>query len=319
MVEQYEIDLRAGKDYPGTWREFQAWFPDDAACRRYLERLRWPEGFVCPTCGHTAEAWHASGDLWMCRRCSRRSSVTAGTILDKTRTPLTTWFAAAWYITNQKLGVSALGLRRVLGFNSEQTAWTMLHKFRRAMVRPDRDKLAGDVEVDETYVGGVSRGGKRGRGAEKKFIVVIAVELHEPKGFGRVRMRHVPDVQAASLVPFVCDVVEVGSRIRTDGHTGYDTLPSHGYHREKLILSASDSPAHVSMPGVHRVASLLKRWLLGTHQGSVQGKHLQSYLEEFTFRFNRRHSRRRGLLFYRLLQQAVGTPPAPYKQIVARR
>lgn len=318
MVGPFEIDLRAGKDYPGTWREFRAWFPDDVACRRYLERLRWPKGFVCPACGHT-EAWRASGDLWMCRGCSRRTSVTAGTILDKTRTPLTTWFAAAWYITNQKLGVSALGLQRVLGFNSEQTAWTMLHKFRRAMVRPDRDKLVGDVEVDETYVGGVSRGGKRGRGAEKKFIVAIAVELHEPRGFGRVRMRHVPDVQAASLVPFVCDIVEVGSLIRTDGHTGYDTLPSHGYRRDKLILSASDSPAHVSMPAVHRVASLLKRWLLGTHQGSVHGKHLQSYLEEFTFRFNRRHSRRRGLLFYRLLEQAVGAPPVPYKEIVAKR
>ena len=314
----FEIDMRAGKDYPGTWSEFQAWFPDDAACRRYLERLRWPKGFVCPACGHTV-AWRASGDLWMCRGCSRRTSATAGSILDKTRTPLTTWFAAAWYITSQKLGVSALGLQRVLGFSSQQTSWTMLHKFRRAMVRPDRDKLSGDVEVDETYVGGVSKGGKRGRGAEKKFIVAIAVELHERKGFGRVRMRHVPDVQAASLVPFVCEVVEAGSLIRTDGHAGYDTLPSHGYRRDKLILSASDSPAHVSMPGAHRVASLLKRWLLGTHHGSVHGVHLQSYLEEFTFRFNRRHSRRRGLLFYRLLQQAVVAPPAPYKEIVGKR
>jgi transposase-like protein len=252
----------------------------------------------------------------MCRGCSRRSSVTAGTILDRTRTPLTAWFAAAWYMTNQKLGVSALGLQRVLGFNSEQTAWTMLHKLRRAMVRPDRDKLAGSVEVDEAYIGGVSKGGKRGRGAEKKLIVVIAVELREPKGFGRVRIRHVPDARAGSLVPFVCEVVETGSLIRTDGHAGYDTLPTHGYRHEKLLLSASDSPAHVSMPAVHRVASLLKRWLLGTHQGSVHGEHLQAYLEEFTFRFNRRHSRRRGLLFYRLLQQAVAAPPAPYKDIV---
>ena len=221
-------------------------------------------------------------------------------------------------MTNQKLGVSALGLQRVLGFKSEQTAWTMLHKYRRAMVRRDRDKLAGDAEVDETYVGGVSRGGKRGRGAEKKCIVAIAVELHVPKGFGRVRMRHVPDVRAASLVPFVCDAVEAGSLIRTDGHKGYDALPSHGYRRKKLILSASNSPAHVSMPAVHRVASLLKRWLLGTHHGSVRSEHLQSYLEEFTFRFNRRHSRRRGLLFYRLLQQVVLTPPVPYKEIVGK-
>lgn len=313
----YDIDLRAGQHYPATWSEFQAWFPDDVACRRYLEGLRWPEGFVCPACGST-QAWRTSSDLWLCTGCSRRTSVTAGTILDKTRTPLTTWFAAAWYITNQKLGVSALGLQRVLGFKSEQTAWTMLHKFRRAMVRPDRDRLTGEVEVDETYVGGISRGGKRGRGAERKFIVAIAVELHEPKGFGRVRMRHVPNVQGTSLVPFVCAVVESGSLIRTDGHNGYDALPSHGYHRKKFILSASDTPAHMSMPAVHRVASLLKRWLLGTHQGSVHAEHLQSYLEEFTFRFNRRRSRRRGLLFYRLIQQALATPPAPYKDIIAK-
>ena len=202
MEDPYEIDLLAGKDYPGSWHEFQVWFPDDDACRRYLEWLRWPDGFICPACGHN-KAWRGSDHLWKCRECSRRTSVTAGTILDKTRTPLRTWFAAAWYITNQKLGVSALGLQRVLGFGSQQTAWTMLHKFRKAMVRPDRTKLVGEVEVDETYVGGPSKGGKRGRGASKKFIVVIAVELHEPKGFGRIRMRHVPDVTAASLVPFI--------------------------------------------------------------------------------------------------------------------
>ena len=317
MVGPYEIDLRAGKDYPGTWQEFEAWFPDDAACRRYLESLRWPGGFMCPACGDT-EAWRASGRVWMCKGCSRRTSVTAGTILEKTRTPLKTWFAAAWYITNQKHGISALGLQRLFGFKSEQTAWTMLHKFRKAMVRPDRGKLAGEVEVDETYVGGVSSGGKRGRGAEKKFIAAIAVEIREPKGFGRVRMRHVPDVQGASLVPFICDVIESGSLTRTDGHAGYDALPKHGYRRHKIILSASESPAHVSMPGVHRVASLLKRWFLGTHHGSVHGKHLQSYLEEFTFRFNRRHSRRRGLLFYRLLQQVVVTPPLPYHDITGK-
>lgn len=318
MDDPYEIDLLVGKDYPGSWHEFQAWFPDDCACRCYLERLRWPDGFVCPACGHN-EAWRGADYLWKCKKCSRRTSVTAGTILDKTRTPLTIWFAAAWYITNQKLGVSALGLQRVLGFKSQQTAWAMLHKFRKVMVRPDRTKLVGEVEVDETYVGGPCKGGKRGRGAGKKLIVVIAVELHEPKGYGRVRMRHVPNVKAASLVPFVCDVVEAGSLISTDGYEAYNSLPSHGYRHKKHILSSSDSPAHVSMPAVHRVASLLKRWFMGTHQGSVHGAHLQSYLEEYTFRFNRRNSRRRGLLFYRLIQQVVVTAPATYKEIVGKQ
>lgn len=188
------------------------------------------------------------------------------------------------------------------------------------MVRPNRTKLAGEVEVDETYIGGPSpKGSKRGRGADKKSIVVIAVELHEPKGFGRVRMRHVPDVTAASLIPFICDVVEAGSLVQTDGHSAYNSLSSRGYQHNKLILSASDSPAHVSMPAVHLVASLLKRWLLGTHQGSVHGVHLQAYLEEYAFRFNRRNSRQRGLLFYRLLQQIVVTAPETYKEIVGKK
>jgi len=318
MVEEmYEIDLLAGKDYPGSWREFQAWFPDEDTCRRYLEQLRWAEGFVCPACGHN-KAWRSSDHLWKCQKCNRRTSVTAGTILDKTRTPLQIWFAAAWYITNQKLGVSALGLQRVLGFGSQQTAWTILHKFRKAMVRPNRTKLVGEVEVDETYIGGSGKGGKRGRGADKKYIVVIAVELHEPKGFGRVRMRHVPDVAAASLIPFICDVVETGSLVCTDGYSAYNSLSSHGYRHNKLILSESESPAHVSMPAVHLVASLLKRWLLGTHQGAVREVHLQAYLEEYAFRFNRRNSYQRGLLFYRLLQQIVVTAPETYKKIVGK-
>ena len=166
MEGPYEIDLLSGKDYPGSWREFLEWFPDESACKRYLERLRWPDGFICPACGHN-KTWRTSNHLWKCRECNRRTSVTAGSILDKTRTPLQLWFAAAWYITNQKLGVSALGFQRVLGLGSQQTAWTMLHKFRKAMVRPNRTKLVGEVEVDETYVGGPSKGGKRGRGAEK--------------------------------------------------------------------------------------------------------------------------------------------------------
>lgn len=306
---------RAGVDYPGTWSSFIEWFPDDDACLAYLERLRWSEGFVCPRCGHR-EAWRASRGRWMCTACGHQTTATAGTIFDKTRTPLTTWFAAAWYVTSQKHGASALGLQSALGLGSYQTAWTMLHKYRRAMVRPGRDLLSGDVEVDETYVGG-SEQGVSGRQTTKKGIVVIGVEVLSPRGFGRVRMRRIPDCSAASLIPFITDSVEPGSVILTDGWQGYAALANHGYVRKKMVLSSSGDPAHVSMPAVHRVASLLKRWLLGTHQGSVRPKHLDGYLDEFTFRFNRRRSRRRGLLFYRLLNQAPVTDPAPYKDIVS--
>lgn len=243
----------------------------------------------------------------MCSACRRDASVTAGTIFDRTRTPLTTWFEAAWHLTTAKNGFSAKTLERTLGVRY-RVAWTMLQRFRVAMVRAERKKLAGDVEVDETLVGGVEHGGKRGRGTSKS-IVAIAVEVLEPKGFGRLRMRHVDNASGANLVPFVRDVVDVGAVVHTDGWRGYNDLPKHGYARETTVLSSSDDPAHVAMPGVHRVASLLKRWLLGTHQGATTPAHLQAYLEEFTFRFNRRTSGSRGLVFRRLLEQAVVTQP----------
>jgi transposase-like protein len=215
-------------------------------------------------------------------------------------------------MTNQKHGVSALGLQRLLGLGSYQTAWTVLQKLRTAMVRPGRDRLHGSVEVDETYVGGIEQG-VRGRGVETKFIVVIAIEVLSPKGFGRVRMQRVDDVSGASLIPFVSAAVESGSEAHTDGWKGYNGLSKQGYRHRVTNISNSGDPAHVSMPGVHRVAALLKRWLLGTHQGSVTAAHLDAYLNEFAFRFNRRHSRRRGLLFLRLLQNAVVTQPTRYR------
>ena len=297
----------AGEDYPATYRGFVAMFPDDVACLRYLEELRWPDGFSCPACGAGGEPWRATRGRLVCRVCRRQTRVTAGTIFDKTRTPLTTWFEAAWQLTTAKSGLSAVTLSRTLGA-SYQVAWAMLHRYRVAMVRAEREPLRGDVEVDETFVGGVDHGGKRGRGA-RKCVVVIAVEIKQPKGFGRVRMRHVPDASGPSLAPFVCDVVAPDAVVLTDGWGGYNGLPEHGYTRKATVLSASGDPANVSMPGVHRVASLLKRWILGTHHGSVDPVHLQSYLEEFTFRFNRRSSGSRGLVFRRLLEQAVVTVP----------
>ena len=223
-----------------------------------------------------------------------------------------------WYITSQKFGGSALGLKRVLGLGSYQTAWSWLHKMRRAMIRRGRDRLSGNIEVDETLIGGEHRGGKRGRGAEKKSIVVIALEVHEPMGYGRVRMKRVFDASGENLIPFVRDAVAPGSVVRTDSWGGYNELQELGYVHKKVNISASGDPAHVLMPGVHRIASLLKRWLLGTHQGAVRGKHLDYYLDEYTFRFNRRTSKARGLLFYRLLQQAIATTPLSYRELVHR-
>lgn len=304
-------------DYPATWQQFRAWFPDEKSCVAYLERLRWPAGFRCPGCT-SDKGWRLDDGFWACSGCARKVSVTAGTIFDRSRIPLADWFTAIWFMTNQKYGISALGLQRLLGLGSYQTAWTVLRKLRSAMVRPAREKLSGAVEVDETYVVGIAQG-KPGRGAERKFVVAIAIELLDPKGFGRVRLRRVEDVSSASLVPFVEYAVEPGSEVRTDGWNGYKGLAKQNYHHRPINLSATGNPAHVVMPGVHTVASLLKRWLLGTHQGSVTAAHLDAYLDEFAFRFNRRKSRRRGMLFYRLIENAVVTKPTRYRPSRARQ
>lgn len=303
-----------GEDYPRTLQEFDEWFQSEEMCASYLAQLRWPDGFVCPACGGS-KSWFTKRQHLRCADCQRQTSVTAGTIFDGTRKPLRVWFQAMWYVTSQKFGGNALGLQRVLGLGSYQTAWSWLHKMRRAMVCPGRDRLSGRVEVDETYVGGKEEG-VSGRHTEKKAIVVVAIEVHEPMGFGRVRLRQIPDVSSSSLLAFLRDVVVPGTAILTDGWQGYASVSRHGYVHEKTILSTSGDPAHVAMPGVHRIASLLKRWILGTHQGSVSNKHLDYYLDEYTFRFNRRTSNVRGLLFYRLLQQAVQTSPTPYRQLV---
>jgi transposase-like protein len=303
-----------GADYPRSYAEFRSWFPDDEACLDYLDWLRGPDGWSCPVCG-TDVGWALSNGRRECASCGRQTSPTAGTIFHGTRTPLTVWFAAAWQMTSQKHGISALGLQRVLGLGSYQTAWAMLHRFRVAMVRRGRDRLQGRVEVDESYVGGDEEGAT-GRQTETKERVAIAVEVREHKGIGRVRLEHVPDVSTASLIPFVRASVEPGTRVRTDGWQAYWTLPEHGYTHDRVVLRHGAEPAHVAMPNVHRVSSLLKRWLLGTHQGAVKATHLQAYLNEFAFRFNRRRSRARGMLFYRLLEQAVVVEPITYRQLL---
>jgi len=250
----------------------------------------------------------------VCTGCQYQGSLTAGTIFQDTRKPLTVWFRAIWWVTTQKNGASALGLQRILGLGSYVTAWTWLHKLRRAMVRPGRDRLGGRVEVDETYVGGLEEG-VRGRQTETKALVAVACE-EDGNGVGRIRLRRVPDASAASLHAFVEQAIEAGSVVHTDGWEGYTGLEAKGYkHKVTVLQRRSRSPSQL-LPRVHLVASLLKRWLLGTHQGAVSPDHLDYYLDEFTFRFNRRRSRSRGKLFYRLLQQAVAVEPTPYKRLI---
>lgn len=258
----------------------------------------------------------------MCRQCRHQASATAGTVFDKTRTSLRTWFAAVWYVTNQKSGVSALGLQRVLGLGSYQTAWTILHRLRRAMVRQERTRLQGTVEVDETYVRITDprkKRKKRPQSHTRNALVVIAAEVLSPKGFGRIRLQRVSDSSAKQLIPFVRAAAEPGATVRTDGSSAYRSLSELGYTHRPRVQLGSATPPHVSMPAVHRIASLLKRWLLGTHQGAVSSKQLDYYLDEFTFRFNRRTSRSRGLLFYRLLTQAVITAPVTYRHVAAAK
>jgi len=313
-----ERSPRAGVDYPRAWHELTAWFPDDEACLAYLERLRWGGGFVCRFCGSVGgEWWTVRRGLRRCAACRHETSVTAGTIFHGSRLPLNSWFAAVWYVVNQKQGVSALGLQSVLGFGSYQTAWAWLHKLRRAMVLPGREMLTGAVEVDESYIGG-TRTGKHGRGADGKAIVAIAVE-DRGKSAGRVRMARIPDVSADTLTDFVLDHVTRGAEVHTDAWPGYHHIGRHRFSHVVTHVGVSGDPAHVALPHVHRVASLLKRWLLGTHQGAVTHDQLDYYLDEFTFRFNRRRSRHRGLLFYRLLEGALAAQPAPYKTLISPR
>lgn len=312
---------RPGKHYPRSLGEFQAWFRSDADCLDYLEWLRWPQGFACLSCGHD-EGWRLGDGRFMCSICGSRTSVTAGTIFDRTRTPLTVWFTACWLFATGKDGVSALSLKRTLEIGSYQTAWAMLHRLRSVLVRPGRECLSGVVEVDETYIGGLEPGLPGGRAHGTKVLTGIAVELRQPRGFGRCRMQPLADASAESLHGFVQDHVEPGTRVITDGWQGYRGLERLGYTHEprsqRAARARGEDPGKL-LPAVHRVASLAKRWILGTHQGAIDNQHLPGYLNEFAFRFNRRTSRSRGMVFYRVLELAVGHEPVRYQDMIVTR
>lgn len=301
-------------DFPKTALEFEERFGSEEACHAYLAEQRWPQSFHCPSCGHD-RAWSlVRRRLLECQACGRQVSVTAGTIFHGSRKPLRVWFKAIFLMTSQSTGISARNLKRQLGLSSYQTAWTWMHKLRRAMVRPGREALAGPVEVDEGYVGGVEEG-VSGRHVEDKSVVAVAVEVKD-KSAGRLRMVRVEDVTGESLEAFVAHNVTPGGLIKTDGWSGYNGLREAGYRHRRRVIGDSKRASRL-FPHVHRALSLLKRWLLGTHQGAVSPKHLSAYLNEFVFRYNRRRSRTATLAFQRLCAIAVVTAPVTYRQIVA--
>ncbi|MCP5019865.1 MAG: IS1595 family transposase [Ketobacter sp.] len=292
------------EDYPKTLIEFEQRFSAEEACREYIYQMRWPDGFICPRCSHQ-KCWKRQNGLYRCSQCKYHLSVTAGTIFQDSRIPLRLWFRAIWQVVSQKHGISALGLQRVLGLSRYETTWNMLHRLRTAMVRPGRDRLVGPVQVDEIYIGG-PRPGKRGRGAAGKTLVMVAVEDNDKRA-GRIRLHKVKDASGASLIPAIKESVQPKSEIRSDGWAGYSQLSTSDYTH--MIIRETADVGENLLPLVNRVTALLKRWLVGTHQGKPSASHLDYYLDEFVFRFNRRTSRSRGLLFYRLVQQAVHIAP----------
>lgn len=304
----------AMEEYPRTLIEFEKQFTTEEQCHDYLFHIRWPEGFHCPRCGGV-KAWPCEGTLFKCSSCTYKVSIIVGTIFQGTHLPLGIWFRAIWWIVSQKSGASALNLQKILGLGSYKTAWSLLHKLRRAMVRPGRESLSGVIEVDETYIGGMEEG-VRGRETEKKSLVVIAAE-EDGTGIGRIRMKQVKNVASESLHTFVEEAIEPGSTLHTDGWEGYSGIGKKGYRHKVTVIRKRKESASTLLPRVHRVASLLKRWLMGTHQGAVRHQHLEYYLDEFTFRFNRRTSRDRGKLFYRLLQQSVLIEATSFKNMIS--
>jgi transposase-like protein len=303
------------RDLPSFLRRFGT----DAKCRAYLVRALWPEGFRCAGCGHREAYSHKKRLIEECRSCGRQHSILAGTMFEQTKTGLSRWFLAIYLVTASKGGISAMELQRQMGFGSYQTAWSWLHKIRRAMIRPDREPLQDRVEVDETLVGG-ARPGKSGRAAAGKTVVVGAVEAKPGKGrkrpLGRLRLKAVPDASANSLEGFIAADTAKPLTVATDGWRGYGGLEAEGYSHEPINLSRSWGDASLRLPAIHLIFSLAKRWLLGTHHGAVRPKHLQRYLDEFVFRFNRRTAKAVSHGFARLIQHAAMTPPTTYRGIV---
>lgn len=284
--------MSTNEHYPRHFQEFLEQFKNEDDCWNYIYEIRWPNGFVCPKCRERDKYWLTDHKLIHCSSCGHQTSVTGGTIFHGTRKPLLLWFHIMWWVVAQKTGASANNLMDFMGFGSYETAWLWLQKLRRAMVRLERDRLSGEVEVDETYIGGKEIGkGKQGRGSEAKILVIVATECHG-KQIGRVWFKCVPDSSIENLEQFVNENIEPGSKVITDGWSGYNFLiGSPTYNHEVKPILSSKKQAHELLPHVHLVDSLVKRWINGTHQGKISPKYLSYYLDEFAFRFNRKLSK----------------------------
>ena len=308
-------DFMLGDDFPTNLIEFEKRFGTEEQCRDHLYRSKFTQGFICPKCGKK-EFWWTARSLMHCKFCHHQESLRTGTVFEGSKKPLKIWYKTLYFVALNKNGISALALKRMMGFGSYQTAWAWLHKIRGMMKRSGREKLVGTVEVDETYLGG-PKPGKRGRGAEGKALICIALEKKEgdPKP-GRVRMEVIPDACGETISNFVLRNVEMGATIRSDGLPSYRNLSEIGYQHDRVIEDKKKPES--MMPALHLVISLAKRWIIGTMQGRISEKHLPIYLDEFVFRFNRRTSKNRGKIFYRLLDQCITSSPLPYWKIIGR-
>jgi len=300
------------EDFPKSQVEFDKRFSTERACYEYLFKFKWPDGFSCVKCGHPAY-WVSSKYIYICTRCEHQQSLTAGTIMHSTKKPITYWFKAMWWFTTRKSGVNAVNLKDLLGLGSYDTAWTWLQKLRHCTIRNGREKLSGIVEVDDFVLGG-QKSGKRGRGAEGKTIVLAAVEKRGRR-LGRIRLQVALNCSSDSLMPFIEHNIKPGSHIITDGWKGYYPIDNKKYSHQKVCWTKSADKSSI-LPGVHLVISLVKRVMLGTFQGRFEPKHLQSYLDEYVFRFNRRNSKSIGKKFMRIVQQVVASIKITHDQVV---
>lgn len=304
---------------PTSLVAFSSMFPSDKECIEYLFQIRWPNGFACPRCGFAGGYSAYARKIVECSnpKCRYQCSLTAGTVLHRTKQSIHSWFWAAYLVSTLTPSISAKQFQGQLGIASYETAFCMLHKLRSALVAPGRDRLRGEVEIDEGYVGGKEEN-CIGRGAIDKQIVVGAVEIvrwndarsgKPRKRCGRIRLETIPDVSGATLRKFVVANVAKGTKIITDGWTSYSFVKKAGFKHEVLVGRAKDD----TMPNFHRVISNLKTWLKGTFHGRVEPKHLQAYLNEFTFRFNRRFLK--GKAFNRALGLATELTSPTYDEL----
>ena len=300
------------EDFPKSEIEFDQRFLNSSACYQYLFKMKWPQGFNCCKCTHQ-HYWVSKKHIYICQRCQHNHSLTAGTIMDSSKKPITYWFKAMWWFTTRKSGINAVNLQELLGFGSYTTAWAWLQKLRRCTIRKDREKLFGNVEVDEFFIGG-QKSGKRGRGSAGKTIVVAAVERKGEK-LGRIRLKVIPNCSSDSLVAFINDTVETGTTVCTDGWKGYYGLDDTMYNHYQVFQNKASAKESV-LPGVHLIASLVKRMILGTHHGRFDPHYLQNYLDEYVFRFNRRNSKSIGKKFMRIVQQVVRSTKITFSQLV---